>query len=261
MQGTALKEKLRRGEFCRGVWVSLPSVPVVDTLGHAGFDFVLFDSEHAPITPYDLETLTTVLRQSSAVPIVRVGWNDMVEIKRVLDAGAEGVLVPMVNTAEEARRAVAAAKYPPQGVRGVAPRAASEFGRKAAEYLATANDRVVVMTQIEHIDAVRNLDALLGVEGIDCLMVGPADLSASMGYLGRIDHPEVQSAIDDVIRRATAAGVPVATVSTGAEQARALAGRGFQVLTLGSDLALMRAAALDVLTRVPPDSFKRAGAG
>lgn len=259
MNGAGLKAKIRAGEFCRGAWLSIPNTAIGDSLAHAGFDFVIFEAEHSPITVDHIEAMSVLFRHTSTTPIVRVGYNDMVEIKRALDSGAEGLVIPMVNTAEEAKRAVAYAKYPPQGVRGVAPRAAAEFGR-AADYIRTANERVVVMPQVEHIDAVNNLDAILAVPGIEVLFVGPSDLSASMGHLGHQEHPDVQAAIDLTIKKATAAGVALATVSRNPEEAVANAQRGFQLVTLGSDLSFMNVAARYYLDRVPGDSYRRGGA-
>src|SRR5262249_23866980 len=145
MHGSALKAKLRGGQLVRGAWMSVPSAAIADTIAHAGFDFIILESEHAPLTFEQLELLILQFRHAPAVPIVRVGWNDQVETKRPPARGPGGALTPLVNSADDAGGAVAACKYPPQGVRGVAPRAAAEFGRKQAEYLATANDRIVVM--------------------------------------------------------------------------------------------------------------------
>lgn len=257
MNGAELKAKLRAGQFLRGAWVTIPTTPVIDVMAHAGYDFIILDAEHSPLTVDHIELASVLFRHTSTTPIVRVGFNDQVEIKRTLDAGAEGLVIPMVNTAEEARRAVSYSKYPPQGVRGVAPRAAAQFGRDA-DYIKTANDRVIVMPQVEHIDSVNNVDEILKVPGIDALFVGPSDLSASMGLLGQPNHPEVTKVIDGVIAKATKAGVACITVSTSPEQAVSHAKRGFQMVTLGGDLGFMNISARDHLTRVPADSFVRA---
>src|SRR5206468_751155 len=147
---------------------------------------------------------------SEAVGLVRVAWNDPVLIKPVLDIGAAGVIVPFVRTAEEARLAVAACRYPPQGIRGYGPRRPTNYGRLGGpEYCQMANDAVLVHVQIEHADAVRNLDEILAVPGIFAVIIGPNDLAASLGYTGQSRHPEVLKIIDVVIAKAAKARIPV----------------------------------------------------
>ncbi len=200
MKGSELKRKLKAGEVCLGSWLTCAELALADVLCHSGFDFIIVDMEHSPITLEQLQAMNLTFRDAQALPTVRIPWNDAVFCKQVLDAGSEGVLVPWVNSAAEARSPVAACKYPPMGVRGIAPRLAADYGRARAEYLKTANDRTVVMCQVETKESLANLDEMLKVPGVDVYFVGPADLSASMGYFGEPNHPEVQKAIDEVSR-------------------------------------------------------------
>jgi len=173
-----------------------------------------------------------------------VPWNDQVVIKRTLDVGAMGLVVPLVRTAQEVRDAISYAKYPPVGIRGCAPRRAADYGRQRDEYLAKANDAVIVIVQIEHIEAVKNLDAILTVPDLDGILVGPADLSNSMGYVGNPEAPEVQRTIDHVVERAHAAGVCAGVAVAGSvEQISRWVDRGVQFLPVGSDRWFMNAMA------------------
>ena len=191
-----------------GIFTSLPSPALVEIAGHAGFDFVVLDNEHGPAGIETTEHMIRAARCAGIVPIVRVSGANQQEILRTLDVGASGVQVPQVNTVEQARLVASAAKYPPVGSRGVA------FGTRAAgfgffggsAYVQAANEQTVVVTHIETVEAVENLDAMLGVPGIDVFFIGPTDLSVSLGYPGNPGHPEVQSTIADCIRRIAAAG-------------------------------------------------------
>ncbi|HEY8478064.1 MAG TPA: aldolase/citrate lyase family protein [Chloroflexota bacterium] len=250
MDGSVLKAKLREGRVALGTWVTCADVAGADILAHVGFDFVFLDMEHAPLSVDQVQTLCVVFRDTPTVPLARVPWNDMVAVKRALDAGAEGVLVPFVCSAEEARRAVAACRYPPEGVRGVAPRGGGAFFRDRPGYIARANRSVVVIVQIEHVSAVERLDEILAVEGIDALFVGPADLAASMGHLGDTGHPEVRSTMERVFARARAAGVPAGTIAATADEALAWIRQGARVVTLGSDLRFLQMASSAMIEAV-----------
>ena len=190
-----------------GLWLGLCSSYSAELLAGAGFDWLLIDGEHAP------NNVQTVLGQLQAVapypsqPVVRPPWNDAVIIKQLLDVGAQTLLIPMIQNAEQARDAVRATRYPPHGVRGVgsALARASRWNR-VPDYLQQADEQMCVLVQIETREAVKNLDAILQVEGVDGVFIGPADLSADMGFAGNPQHPEVQHTIDDAIARIRAAG-------------------------------------------------------
>jgi 2-keto-3-deoxy-L-rhamnonate aldolase RhmA len=197
-----LKRRLRAGEVTLGAWISFAESAVAEIMAGTGFDWILIDTEHAPFSPEGLQTVLMAFNGRESVPIVRVPWNNPAIIKQALDLGAGGVLVPMVNTADEARAAVAACRYPPEGIRGFGPRRASDYYRRVAEYVASANDSVIVALQIEHIEAVKNVADIVAVPGIDVICLGPNDLSGSMGLLGQIEHPSVVEAITRVLEEA-----------------------------------------------------------
>lgn len=235
-----VKRMLKAGKKTAGAWSQLCSPASTEILCRAGFDWILIDMEHSP---GDMQTLFAQLQAMGGygvVPIVRAPWNDMVWIKRILDAGACGVMIPSVNTREQAVAAVQACKYPPVGVRGIAgsPRAAG-FGRDTASYLKRANDEILVILQVETPQAVQNLEEIGKVPGLDALFIGPMDLSTSMGHLGNPAHPEVQAAIATVEAKARLLGVALGTISAGWEQAKALYDRGYQLVTLLSDVILV----------------------
>ena len=201
-----LKAKLQRGDDVIGTFVTLPHPDVTEVLSRMGFDWLLIDGEHA-VT--GLETMTVMLQAmngSNCTPIIRPQWNDIVIIKRILDLGAHGVLVPWVNTREQAEYAVRACRYPPVGLRGYGPRRAGLFD---PDYIYTANDEIMVIVQIETREAVNNVDEILAVDGIDACYIGPFDLSLSYGLvLPKWDDVEYLAAFDRVLEAANKAGKP-----------------------------------------------------
>ena len=205
----SLKKRLRAGEVTLGAWLSFHDPAVAEIMAASGFDWLLIDGEHAPFTTERLATILMAFNGRSTVPIIRVPWNDRILIKQALDLGAGGVLVPYVCSVEEARRAVAACKYPPEGIRGVGPRRASGYGQEMDEYLRLANEAIIVAVQIEHIDGVNAIGEILAVPGIDVVVLGPMDLSASLGLMGELEHPSVVEAIERVVAEARKLGLPV----------------------------------------------------
>lgn len=203
----AFKDTLKAGRPQIGLWLGLANSYSAELLAGAGFDWLLIDGEHAP------NNVQTVLTQLQAIapypsqPVVRPSWNDPVQIKQLLDVGAQTLLIPMVQNADEARNAVAATRYPPAGIRGVgsALARASRWNR-IPDYLHQANDAMCVLVQIETREAMSNLASILDVDGIDGVFIGPADLSADMGFAGNPQHPEVQAAIENAIVQIRAAG-------------------------------------------------------
>lgn len=209
MKKYAFKEKLQNGEICYGSWITSTDLMICELMRYLDFDWFLIDTEHAFIDIRSLRDMLIVLKHANAAPIVRVNANDKDLIKQALDAGAEGVLIPMVNNKESAEKAVAYCQYPPLGVRGVGPLGASNYVNDLTEYIKTADQRVVILIQIEHIDAVKNLDDILEVAGVDGIFIGPSDLSASMGYLEQPEHQEVQGVIKEIIKKCVAKNIPV----------------------------------------------------
>ena len=196
-----LKRRLRDGATALGAWLSIADPAVAEIMAGAGFDYILIDTEHAPWSLESLQTTLLAFRGMPTVPIVRVPWNDQVHVKQALDVGADGVLAPMVRSAAEARALVAAAKYPPDGIRGFGPRRASDYGRNIDAYVTGANAATIVIPQIEDVGAAEAIDEILAVPGVDALCIGPNDLSGSAGVLRQHDHPVVRGAIDRILKR------------------------------------------------------------
>ena len=206
-----LKEKLRRNEPNFGGWIQIPHPSVAEIMCETGFDWVTFDAEHGSMGIETVQAMMQAMRNSSAVPLVRLPMNDPVWIRDVMDAGAMGVIVPLVNTAQEAADAVKYVKYPPAGIRGIGIARAHHYGPAFKDYVDQANDITIVIAQIEHIKGVENIEAILDTEGIDGIFVGPYDLTGSMGLLGQLDHPKVVEALDDVVAMARKKNKPAGT--------------------------------------------------
>ncbi|CAN5865004.1 2-dehydro-3-deoxyglucarate aldolase [soil metagenome] len=235
-----------------GTWIMSASPLVAEAVGCAGFDWGVVDMEHTPIDLMNLVHVLQALAGTRLVPVVRVPWNDTVFIKRVLDAGAQTLLIPFVQNAEEARAAAAACRYPPDGTRGMAGMSrASRFGT-APNYLTTANQGIHVIVQLETAEAIARVDEIAAVEGVDALFVGPGDLSATMGHVGQLTHPDVLELTRRAVQRAKAAGKPIGTVGGTPEVVAQYRDIGFDFIAIASDLGLlMRSAqaALDACRR------------
>jgi 2-keto-3-deoxy-L-rhamnonate aldolase RhmA len=234
------KHALKAGRATAGAWLSLCNGIAAEIMGDAGFDWLLIDMEHGHGDYQTLLGQLQALSGSRTTPIVRVQWNDPAVIKRVLDMGAHGVMIPLVGSRAEAEAAVRACKYPPEGIRGVAGgHRAGGFGRLAADYWKRANTEILVIVQVETREAVAQIDGMLGVAGVDVAFIGPADLAAALGHLGDPKHPDVVDAIGRVETAAKRAGVALGTISRNWEEARTLYGRGYQMVTLCSDAGLV----------------------
>ena len=207
--------------------------------GSTGFDWILIDTEHAPNEIPGLLSQLQAMVNGTAEPVVRCAWNDAVLIKRILDIGARSLLVPFVQNAEEARRAVAATRYPPRGIRGVsvAPRA-NLYGR-VPDYHTTADEQICVLVQVETSAAVNEIEAIAGVDGVDGIFIGPSDLAADMGHLGNPSHPEVQAAIRQAGARIRTAGKAAGMLTSGAEAAARYFEWGFTFVAAGSDSGVL----------------------
>jgi 2-keto-3-deoxy-L-rhamnonate aldolase RhmA len=242
-----LKRRLKAGEQACGIWVSIESPMVTELLSTLGFDYFVFDTEHSPLDIYQAQTLMQAMRPMGTTPLVRVWWNDLVAIKRALDIGAYGVVVPWINNKEQAEMAVKACRYAPKGLRGCGPRRAA-LGDP--NYLKTADEEILVIAQIETKEAVENIEDIVSVEGIDVTYIGPADLSASYDHLGDMGNLEVQKAIDtvfDASRKAgVAAGVHMGAGKTIIDRVK----KGYNFITVGADLDFVRAGAIDVLKQL-----------
>jgi 2-dehydro-3-deoxyglucarate aldolase len=195
---TNLKEKLQKRELTIGSWLTLGHTAIAEIMAKAGFEWLVVDMEHSVITLDVAQQLIQVIEGCGVMPLVRVGENNPNIIKRVMDAGAYGVIVPMVNDSQQAEAAVRAVKYPPVGTRGVGLARAQGYGHTFDEYAATLNQESIVIAQIEHIEAVDNLESIISVNGIDGCIIGPYDLSGSLGVPGKFDHADVSAALKKV---------------------------------------------------------------
>ncbi|MFN2644456.1 MAG: HpcH/HpaI aldolase/citrate lyase family protein [Burkholderiales bacterium] len=233
------KRALAAGQPQIGLWSSLSSNYSVEVIAGAGFDWLLLDMEHSP---NDLESLLGQLQAAApygAHPVVRVPWNDMVTIKRVLDVGAQSLLVPYVSNAEEARAAVSYTRYPPGGVRGVAGTTrATRFGR-IKDYARRAHEEICLLVQVETQGALDNIEAICGIEGVDGVFVGPADLHASLGHTGEIANPQVKPVIDDAIRRIRKAGRAPGILTPSEADARRWLDCGAMFVAVGADVGIL----------------------
>ena len=233
------KHAIAAGRRQIGLWCSLCSNIAAEIIADSGFDWIVLDSEHAPNEIPGLLSQLQAVATGTAAPIVRPAWNDAVLIKRILDIGARSVLVPYVQNADEAHRAVAAVRYPPRGVRGVVGSArASRYGR-VKDYLRTADDEICLLVQAETRTALDHLEEIARIDGVDGVFIGPADLAASFGRIGDPNHEQVQAAIADAATRLQAVGKPAGILAYDADAAKRYIGWGFTFVAVGSDLSLL----------------------
>jgi 4-hydroxy-2-oxoheptanedioate aldolase len=233
------KRALAAGAPQIGLWLSMTSPVATEVVAGAGFDWMLVDMEHSA---NDLVEVVAHLRAAvggSAEPVVRVPWNEPVMVKRVLDIGARSLLFPFVQSAEEARRAVAATRYPPKGIRGVAGTTrANRYGR-VKDYAKRVEDELCVLVQVETQQALGEIEAIAAVDGVDGLFIGPADLSASMGHVGNWQRPEIWHAIVSAGERIRKAGKAPGFLSAREDECRAVLAAGFQFVAVGSDIGIL----------------------
>lgn len=222
-----------------GTWVMSASPIVAEAVGSAGFEWGVIDMEHTPLDLMDLVHLLQAVGNTKMLPVVRVPWNDAVHVKRVLDAGAQTLMFPFVQNADDARRAVAATRFPPEGVRGIAGMSrASRYGT-TPDYLRSANKSVGVVLQLDTPQAIAALEEIAAVPGVDALFVGPADLSGAMGLAGEWMHPEVMAVMAGAARRAKALGMPIGTMGSNPEEVTRHRAAGFTYVAVCSDLGLL----------------------
>jgi 2-keto-3-deoxy-L-rhamnonate aldolase RhmA len=229
-----LKQKIREGKFTIGTFISIPNLEIAEVTSKLGFDFIVIDMEHSPFTIEMVEQAAQVI-EPNTTPLVRVPWNDFVAIKQALDAGAHGIVVPWVNTKEEAIKAVKACKYPPEGIRGFGPRRQMILDE---EYAKTANKEILLCVQIETQKAIDNIDKIVSVNGVDMVMVGPYDLSMSLGIFGQFKNKKFKNVLKKVAEGAKKQG-KVATIFTSAKDSNKYISLGYTSLTLGADLFVL----------------------
>lgn len=236
----SFKRDLLAGKKLIGCWSSLASHITTEALGVAGFDWILLDGEHAPNDMATFIPQLMALKDSASAPVVRPSWNNPVEIKRLLDAGFYNFLIPFVESVDEARQAVDATRYPPQGMRGVSVSQRSNRYGTVPDYFKNVNDHMCVMVQIESKAGVAAARDIAALDGVDCLFVGPSDLAAGLGHLGNAGHPDVQAAIAAVFADAKAAGKPSGILAPLEADARRYMAMGATFVAVGSDLGVFR---------------------
>jgi 4-hydroxy-2-oxoheptanedioate aldolase len=233
------KKAIAEGRVQIGLWSSLCSNIGAEVVADSGFDWILLDGEHSPnevpITMSQLQALVG----GTASPIVRPAWNDAVLIKRILDIGAQSILVPYVQNAEEAQRAVASVRYPPAGIRGVAASTRANHYGRVDNYLKLAGSEICLLVQVETRSALEELEAIAKVAGVDGVFIGPSDLAASLGHIGNPAHAEVQAALEDAVTRLKAVGKPAGILTLNEEEAKRYIQWGYTFVAVGSDIGLL----------------------
>lgn len=241
MKINSLKQQLNKRDLTIGSWISFAYSPLCEMMAKAGFDWLVIDMEHTPIDYSQAQQLIQIIDLAGCVPLVRVGANNPLIIKRVMEIGAYGVLIPQVATTDEAKRAVEAVYYPPLGTRGAGLYRAQEYGLGFHEYLEWAQTNCIIIVQIEHIDGVQNLENILAIEGVDGFIVGPYDLSASLGHAGNFNHPAVVEALQEIQRIAQSSrkvGGYHVVHSNHAELEERIQ-QGFSFIAYGDDMVFM----------------------
>lgn len=248
------KRAIQAGRLQIGLWSILSSHVTVEIIAGSGFDWLVLDTEHAPNELPMVYSQLQAAKGGTAHPVVRVPWNDMVTIKRYLDIGAQTLLIPCIESEQEARNAVAYTRYPPAGLRGysAAPRA-SAFAR-IKDYATTCEREVCVLLQVESRLGLDNLEAIATVEGVDGVFIGPGDLSAALGHVGNPKHPEVQAAIEDAIKRIKACGKPAGILTADEKLAQHYIDLGCLFTAVGSDLGILARTSEQLAARFKPQS-------
>jgi 2-keto-3-deoxy-L-rhamnonate aldolase RhmA len=239
----AVKRRLANGLPTVGQWISLPSPSIVELLASFGADWINIDTEHGPTHGERLEDMLRAMKGTDVTPLVRVRANDAGLIKQALDRGAFGVIVPLVSTPEDARAAVAAAKYPPDGIRGVAGTRVNRFGVDLMDYFTQWNSQVLVVCQIETLQALGHIDAIAAVPGVDVLFIGPNDLSASLNVFRQFDRPEYTQAVERIQAAARRHGKATGYMAGSADEVLKCIDDGFRFVATGTDARLLSGAA------------------
>ncbi len=238
-----LKSKLKKGERTVGAWITIPHTDISESLSTLDFDWFVFDQEHS-VLDEDISQKLMQAMKGEVTPLIRVAWNDPVIIKKALDTGTYGVIIPWVNSKNDAENVVRACKYPPEGIRGVCPRRTLILD---SEYLKTVNDEILIIVQIETEEAVNNAEEILSVNGVDGFFIGPFDLSASMGIMGQIDHKRVKNAIDNVFEVGKKLGVISGIWQGAGMKVSERLNEGWQMVALGMDINFLMDGARQVL--------------
>ncbi len=243
MLAEKIKQKLQNKKPSIGTWMSMAHPSIAEILAMAGYDWVVVETEHTAIDVSEVLRMVIAIEQRGSIPLVRLAGIDPVQAKAVLDSGAAGVIVPMVNTKAEAEWAVAMTKYPPMGTRGVGLARAQGYGVDFDAYVKNANRDTLVIVQIEHIDAVNNIDEILSVPGIDGTFIGPYDLSMSLGIPGQLTHPKVvvakEKVLKAVLKKGLAAGIHFVQPNTAVSDCEEAVKAGYTFIAVGTDILFL----------------------
>lgn len=255
MKNKNLKKSLKNNALTVGSWITIGHPSVVEILSNAGFDWLTIDMEHNSIDPSMMQTLISTIQSKDIAALVRVSKNEEVPIKHALDAGADGIIVPMINNENDAKKAVEYAKYPPSGKRGVGLSRAQNYGASFNEYKEWANENLVVIAQIEHIEGVNNLDKIISTKGIDAIIVGPYDLSGSLGFPGEFDREDVKKALVKVKEICLNANFPMGyhVVAPDAELVNSKISEGYSFIAFSTDFYFMGDTANKLMQLIPKD--------
>jgi 2-keto-3-deoxy-L-rhamnonate aldolase RhmA len=245
-----LKRDLVAGKVCIGATITMNSPVVAEIMSHVGLDWLWFEMEHSSLSLDNVLGMLQATNGADVSTVIRVPWNDKTMIKRALDTGPDAILIPLVNSREEAEYAVKAMKYPPIGERGGGLGRAQSYGLNMGPYLESANDEVMTMLMIEHVDAVNNIDEILAVDGVDTVMIGALDLSGSMGMLGNTADPQVEGAIQKVLAACKNAGKPCGIITITPDQANERIEQGFTNIIMGIDVIYLHGSITAALGQV-----------
>ena len=247
-----IKEKIKQNQPVIGTHISLSDTSITEMLGDMGNEFVWIDWEHSALDRQQIQAHLIAARASGMAAFVRIPWNDPVLAKPILEMGSDGIVFPMIRTAEEAKNAVAACTYPPKGIRGFGPRRANDYGMiNNEDYLGQVESNFWRIMQIEHIEAVKNLDEILAVDGVDTIVVGPNDLSGSVGLLGQLRHPEILKLLDEIAEKCHKANKPFGTsIGYNRQTVEDWKRRGTSWIACGSDTGYIFEAGLNTLKSV-----------
>ena len=243
MLAAKIKQTFKEGKVSIGSWMSMAHVSIAEILASAGYDWVVIETEHTAIDVSEVLRLIIAIEGRGAIPLVRLAWNDPIQAKAVMDSGAAGLLVPMVNSKADVELAVKGVKYPPLGFRGAGLARAQGYGVTFDEYVSAANHDSLLFVQIEHIDAVQNINEIVSVPGIDGTFIGPYDLSLSMGLAGQLHHPDVEAAKRRVLEatkaHGLAPGIHLVHPDTAAEELKQCVALGYRFIALGTDILFL----------------------
>ena len=253
------KRAIHEGRTLFGAWLVSGAPSTAEALGCAGFDFLVVDMEHTPVDTPEMVELLRTIAGTPAQAMVRLVWNDPVWLKRVLDGGAQTVLLPFVQTAEEATRAVAATRYPPDGIRGVAGNHRGSRWGTVPDYLKNAASELCVMVQIETARGLDNLEAIAAVPGVDSIFIGPSDLAASMGYLGDVGNPVVQEKLKGAAKQLRQLGKPCGILGMNPDMTAQFIAYGYDWIAIGSDMAFMVSRSQEILGKAKAAPPRGAG--